>query len=101
MEKDYENKVEDEIYQLDTYSSSTFFTKEEHDNSCHKMGKLHSKETKEFKKGYHLVFMDLQSQIGLRNRDVPVMSNKDAVNKASTSKPKNDTPPKYISKNVT
>ena len=44
--------------------------------------------------------MDLQRQIGLRSRDVPVMRNKDAGNKSSASKPKNYAPPKYSSKNV-
>ena len=45
--------------------------------------------------------MDLQRQIDVRNRDVPFMRNRDARNKASTSKPNKDTPPKDSSKNVT
>ena len=65
------------------------------------MGELSPKETKEFKKGYQLASMDLQRNIGLINRDVPIMMNKVAGNKASTSKPKNNTPPKDNLKNVT
>ena len=44
--------------------------------------------------------MDIYTHIGLRNRDVLVIINKEATNKASTSKPKNDLPPKETSKNV-
>ena len=65
------------------------------------MGELPAEETEEFKKTYQLGVMDLQRQIGLRNSDVPVTRNKDVGNKSSTSKPKNDTPPKDSSKNVT
>ena len=64
------------------------------------MGELPTEEM-EFKKGYQLAVMDLQRNIGLRNIDVPIMRNKDAGNKASTSKPKIDTPHKDSSKNVT
>ena len=67
----------------------------------HEAEELPTGETKDFHKGYQLAVMDLQRQIGLRNKDVHVMRNKDAGNKASTSKPKNDTPPKDGSKNVT
>ena len=54
VENDYENQVEDEIYQLDNELSSTFFTKEDNDNSCQEVGELPAKETEEFKKGYPL-----------------------------------------------
>ena len=57
-------------------------------------------ETDNFKRGYQLVVMKVQRQIGLRNKDVPVMRNKDVTKKASTSKPKNDLPPKETSNNV-
>ena len=64
-------------------------------------GELSVEEAYKFNIGYHLVVMDLQRQNGLRNKYFPVTRNKDARNKASTSKPKNDTPPKDSSKNVT
>ena len=100
VEKEYENEVKGEIHQLDTDSSFGFLTKEEHDNSYHEAEELRAAETKDFQRGYQLAVMDLQRQIGLRNIDVPVMRNKDATNKASTSKPNNDLPPKDTSKNV-
>ena len=37
----------------------------------------------------------------LENRDIPVVKNKEAGNKASTSKPKSTPPPKDTYKNVT
>ena len=45
--------------------------------------------------------MDIQRHIGLRSIDVPVIRNKEAANKASTSKPKSSPPPKDTSKNIT
>ena len=81
MEQDYENQAEDEIHQMDIDSSSSSLNKEENDNSSLEIKELPTKETKEFKKGYQLAVLDLQRQIGLRNIDVPVMRNNDAVNK--------------------
>ena len=100
MDQEYGNAAEGEIHQLNTDSSSGFFTKEEHDNSCHEVEELPTEETKDFQRGYQLVVMDLQRKIVLRNIDVPVMRNKDATNKASTSKPKSSPPLKDTSKNV-
>ena len=101
MEQDGETQVEDEIHQLDTNSTPTVFTKEEHDNACLERGEMPPKESEDFRRGYQLGVLNVQRQIGLRNRDVPTMRNKDARNKASTSKYKNDSPPKDSSKNVT
>ena len=101
MEQDCENQAKDEIHQLYVDSLSTFLTKEEHNKYFLERGEIPTKETKDFKKIYQLVVLDLQRQIGLRRRYVPIMRNKDARNKASTSKPKNDTSPKDGSKNVT
>ena len=39
------------------------------------------REIEDFKKGYQFTVMDLQRQIGLRKRDIPVMRNKDAIKK--------------------
>ena len=44
--------------------------------------------------------MKVQKQIGLRNRDVRIVKNKDTANKASTRKPKRIQPPKDASTNV-
>ena len=44
--------------------------------------------------------MEVHRQIGLRNIDVLVVKNKEAANKASTSKPKSIPPPKDASTNV-
>ena len=48
MEQEYENQVEGGIHQLDTDSSSGFFTKEEHDESLHEAKELPTGETKDF-----------------------------------------------------
>ena len=100
MDQYGENQFEDEIHQLETYSPTTFLTKEEHDNACFERGEMPPDETEDFMRGYQLVVLDAQTQISLRNKDVPVIRNKDAGNKASASKPKGDTPSKEGSKNV-
>ena len=45
--------------------------------------------------------MDLQRHIGLKNRGVPMVKNKEVGNKAYTRKPKSIPPLKHSSKNVT
>ena len=101
MDQDGENIAKDEILQLDTDSLSTFLTKEEHDKACIERGEMHVGETNDFKRGYQLVVMEVQRQISLRSREVPVTRNKEAKHKSSTRKPKSITPPKHSSKNVT
>ena len=59
MEKGYEYQVEDEMHQPDTDSSSIIFTKKEHDNSCQVVEERPAEETKDFQRGYQLVFMDI------------------------------------------
>ena len=44
--------------------------------------------------------MEAEIHIGLRNRDVTVVKNKEATNKAFTTKPKSIPPPKDTSPNV-
>ena len=44
--------------------------------------------------------MEVQRQISLRSREVPVTRNKEAKHKSSTRKPKNIPPPKDTSKDV-
>ena len=60
-----------------------------------------TEDTRDFRKGYQLVVMHLERHIGLRNRYVPVVKNKEAGNKASTCRHKDYTPLKDSSKNVT
>ena len=59
-----------------------------------------TRETYDFKKGYQLAIMEVQIQIGLRNRDVPIVKKKKATNKDSTSKPNTIPPLKDASTNV-
>ena len=100
MDRDGEHPAEDEIHQFNTDSPTTFITKEEHENARLERGEVPPDETDDFRRGYLLVVLYVHRQINLKNRDVPIVKNKETRNKDSTSKPKNDMPPGDNSKNV-
>ena len=100
MDQDGENQIEDEIHQLDTEPLATFLTKEEHDNAFLETRETLPGDTNDFRRGYQLAVLDTQRQISLRNGYFPVMKIREAGNKASTSKPKIDPPPRDNLKNV-
>ena len=85
---------------MDSELVPSFLSREDQDTSTQLVERSRATEEEAFHKGYQLTMFEVQRQMNLRNREVPIVESRRTVPDTSTSKQRNVVPPKVLSKSI-
>ena len=83
---------------MDSDLVPSFLSREDHDSSMQEIERSQAAEEEAFQKGYQLAMFDMERQMSLRNREVPITENRKVVPITSVGNQKNGVPLKNQSK---